>query len=221
MITLPSPTQNGGGVQSSPTGSAEQSLLGNYDLFLTLLTTQIQNQDPLEPLDSAEYTNQLVQYSSVEQSIQTNDYLKELLASMQSAQASSYVSYLGTEVSAKGGTTSLRGGTASWDFTLGQEAAGKVEIVNGSGNVVFSDDISMPAGSNSYVWDGKNDAGGVESDGSYTIRFDLKNASGNTITPSVEISGVVDGVDLSSGTPFLQIGGSRVPVSNVTSVRAI
>jgi len=221
MVTLPNPTLNTGGVSADSSANASQSFLGNYDLFLTLLTTQIQNQDPLEPLDSAEYTNQLVQYSSVEQSIQTNDYLKDLLASMESAQASSYVSYLGSEVTANGSTSSLTAGRASWDFTISQAAAGTVEVVNAQGKVVHSEQISSTAGKSTFVWDGKNSSGGQEPDGSYTIRFGLTNDAGSSVPASVEITGIVDGVDLTTGTPFLEIGTAKVPVSDVKSVRSV
>jgi len=221
MVTLPNPTLNTGGVSAGGSASAGQSMLGNYDLFLTLLTTQIQNQDPLEPLDSSEYTNQLVQYSSVEQSIQTNDYLQQLVASMESAQATSYFSYIGSQVTASGDTSSLTGGRASWDYTVGQDATGTVEVINAQGKVVYSDQISASAGAGSFVWDGKNSSGGQEPDGSYKINFKLANSGGSAVPASVEISGVVDGVDLTTGTPFLEIGTAKVPVSAVKSVRSI
>ncbi len=208
---------------SSTAGSSSQaasrSLIGNYDLFLSILTTQIQNQDPLDPLDSAEYTSQLVQYSSVEQAIQTNTHLEQLLATMQKTQASSYVNYLGSEVTAAGGTTMLTDGDpAKWHYSLAESASGTVEISNSAGAVVFSDEISLAAGSNTYYWDGVSSSGVNSPDGAYTISFNLKDANGKAEGVSIEVSGIVDEVDLSTGTPFLKIGDVRVPISAVKRV---
>lgn len=203
------------------TTNASQTLSSNYELFLTLLTTQVKNQDPLDPLDSAEYTNQLVQYSSVEQSIQTNKYLENLVASFKSGQASSYVNYIGSEITAAGGTTALSDGSASWKYNLKQDASGTVEIKDSAGNVVFDKVVNLSAGSHTYTWDGKNNAGGTAPDGSYTIAFSLKDADGNSEGVSVEIKGVVDGLDLNSDTPFLKIGDVSVPVSAVKTVKAV
>ena len=207
-----SPTSN------SRSSVASNALSGNYELFLTLLTTQIQNQDPLDPLDSAEYTNQLVQYSSVEQSIQTNQYLETLVSAMESSRASSYVSYLGAKVTASGNTTMLDEGAASWNYSLKDDAEGTVEIRNASGALIFSDDLSLSKGSNTYHWNGINNSGTTSDDGAYTITFKMKDSQGQKVPVSTEFSGVVDEVDLSSGDAILKIGSLRVPVSSVLTV---
>ncbi|MBD8891335.1 flagellar hook assembly protein FlgD [Roseibium litorale] len=202
----------------SKSSVASNALSGNYELFLTLLTTQIQNQDPLDPLDSAEYTNQLVQYSSVEQSIQTNQYLETLVSAMESSRASSYVSYLGAEVTASGSTTMLEDSVASWDYSIQDDAEGTVEIRNASGALIFSDDLNLAKGSNTYYWDGISNSGTNSDDGAYTITFKMKDKQGQSEPVSTEISGVVDEVDLSSGDAILKIGTLRVPVSSVLTV---
>ncbi|HZZ11369.1 MAG TPA: flagellar hook capping FlgD N-terminal domain-containing protein, partial [Paraburkholderia sp.] len=78
--------------------TASQQLAGNFDTFLTLLTTQLQNQDPLSPMDSTQFTQQLVAFSGVEQQINTNNNLQSLIALNQSQQAASAVSYIGHSV---------------------------------------------------------------------------------------------------------------------------
>ncbi|WP_417672112.1 flagellar hook assembly protein FlgD [Roseibium sp.] len=210
------------GTSSTSTSSSSQvastSLMGNYELFLSLLTTQIQNQDPLDPLDSAEYTNQLVQYSAVEQSIQTNAYLENMVAAMESSQASSYVSYLGAQVSASGNTTMLEDGSAAWSYSLSEGANGTVEVRNSAGAVVYSSDITLEKGGGTFTWDGVSDSGGSSPEGAYTVSFDVKDASGNAEPVATEISGVVDEVDLSSGAAFLKIGDIKIPVSAVQNV---
>lgn len=205
---------------TSGTGSY-QSLVGSYELFLSLLTTQIQNQDPLDPLDSAEYTNQLVQYSSVEQSIQSNAYLKELVSAMQTNQASSYVNYLGSEVTASGDTTMLRNGAANWSYNVSEAATGTVEIRNSGGAVVYSGDVELSAGSGSYSWDGVTDTGTQAPEGAYSATFSVKDSAGNAETVTTEFTGTVDEVDLSNSEAFLRIGDITVPVSSVKSVRSV
>jgi len=206
---------------SSGTTSASQSLSSNYELFLSLLTTQIQNQDPLDPLDSAEYTNQLVQYSSVEQSIQSNQHLAKMVEAMQAGQASSYVNYIGSEITASGGTATLSNGKASWSFDAAKDATGSIDIKDSAGNTVYSKEVSVSAGSNSFDWDGRNNSGGTAPDGTYTISFNLKDGSGSKVNPSAEIKGVVDGLDLSTDNPVLKIGDLTVPVSAVRTVKAV
>jgi flagellar basal-body rod modification protein FlgD len=202
--------------------SADQAgLSANYELFISMLTTQVQNQDPLDPLDSAEYTNQLVQYSNVEQSIQTNKNLEKMISLLSSNQSSAYVSYIGTEVTAAGGTSMFVDGAASWKYDVAEAASGTVEILNEFGNVVYTGEINMEAGGGTFTWDGRLDNGGTASSGAYTIQLDVEDAAGNPEPASIEVSGVVDGVDFGGDVPFLRIGDVSVPVSAVKSVRSV
>ncbi|ADZ69570.1 flagellar hook assembly protein FlgD [Polymorphum gilvum] len=206
---------------TSSSSKSRETLLGSYDLFLTLLTTQIKNQDPLDPLDTAQFTNQLVQYSSVEQSILTNTYLEQLMASVKSGQASGYVSYLGAEVTASGDTAMLESGSASWAYKVSEDATGFVKIRNSDGAVVYEGEVDLAAGSGTYTWDGKTSTGGTAADGAYTISFSVFDGAGKAETVTTKVSGIVDKVDISSGEAFLKIGAVRVPVSSVTSVARV
>ena len=127
MVTT-SGVGSAGGTTGVDTPSTLTGLSNNYELFLSMLTTQIQNQDPLDPTDSSKYTEQLVQYSSVEQQIRTNDQLSDLLQVMASSTASSYVSYLGTNVVASGNTTELKSGEASWTYDAGEGGKARVDF---------------------------------------------------------------------------------------------
>ena len=220
MTVVSAANQSAQTAQNAQTASRSSlsSLSANYELFLSILTTQIQNQDPLDPLDSAEYTSQLVQYSSVEQAIQTNSYLEDLIAATQSSQAASYVSYIGNEVTASGDTTMFANGKASWNYELSEDAAGTFEIRNSAGAVVYSADLTLEAGDGTFNWDGTTDSGGTAADGAYTVSFKLTDADGNSETVTTNMTGIVDGVDVSSGEAFLIIGDTRIPVSAVRSV---
>jgi len=215
MTTVTSATSST--TQSDATNSSA-GLIADYELFLSILTTQIQNQDPLDPLDSAEYTNQLVQYSNVEQSIKQNQNLEEIMATLQSSQSLSYVNYIGNEVTADASTTTLTGSDASWAYDITEDATGSFEIRNASGSVVYSGDIELDAGSGTFNWDGRTDSGQAAADGLYTIAFDMKDASSRPETVRTTVSGIVDRVEWSSGEAVLKVGDQDFPISSVTSV---
>ncbi|WP_299472702.1 flagellar hook capping FlgD N-terminal domain-containing protein [uncultured Roseibium sp.] len=204
----------------SSSSASQSGLIANYELFLSILTTQIQNQDPLDPMDSAEYTNQLVQYSNVEQSIQQNKNLEEIIASLSSNMSMSYVGYIGNEVTADASTTTLSGSQASWNYELSDSATGTYEIRNSSGSLVYTGEADLKAGSGTITWNGQLSAGGEAPDGLYTISFDVKDASSNRETVRTETKGIVDSVDLSGSEVILNVGGQKIPVSSVTSVSA-
>ncbi|MCY1705277.1 flagellar hook assembly protein FlgD [Pannonibacter sp. SL95] len=203
---------------NSATEQSRKTLFGSYDLFLKLLTTQIKNQNPLEPMDPAEYTQQLVQYSTVEQGLKTNEQLASLLSVIQSGQASSYVSYLGSYVSASGDTTMLDNGKATWNYTVPKDAKGTVEVRNSGGALVYRGDVKLDKGSGTYTWDGKTTEGSTATAGAYTIKFSVFDSSSTQQTVTTEVKGKVDKVDISSGTAFLKIGDVRIPVASVKSV---
>ena len=197
---------------------ATADLAENFDTFLVLLTEQLKNQDPLDPLDSAEYTNQLVQYSSVEQAIKQNQNLEEIIASLTSNQSMSYVSYIGNEVTADASTTTLSGSQASWSYNVAEDATGTFEIRNTSGSIVYSGDIELAAGDGTFYWNGQTDSGQQAVNGLYTISFDVKDASSRPETVKTTVSGIVDSVDWSSGEAVLKVGSQEFPVSSVVSV---
>ncbi|PVB59693.1 flagellar hook capping FlgD N-terminal domain-containing protein [Labrenzia sp. 011] len=215
MTTVTSASSSLAQTQSA---SSQEGLMASYDLFLSILTTQIQNQDPLDPMDSAEYTSQLVQYSNVEQGIQQNKNLESIIATLQSNQSMSYVSYIGNEVSADASSTLLSGSEASWNYDIKEDATGTFAIYDTAGTVVYSGDIELDAGSGTFIWDGRTDAGTDAADGIYSIAFSMQDASSRAEPVTTAIKGVVDSVDWSSGEPILKVNGSNIPVSSVTSV---
>jgi len=202
----------------SGASASQTGLMANYELFLSILTTQIQNQDPLDPMDSAEYTNQLVQYSNVEQAIQQNQNLEEIIASLNSNMSVSYVSYIGNEVTANAATTTLTGSQASWNYDVSEDATGTYEIRNSSGVLVYTGEADLKAGSGTINWSGQLTTGGDAPDGLYTISFDVRDAASNRETVRTETKGIVDSVDLSGSEVILNVDGQKIPVSSVTSV---
>ena len=223
-MTTSSVTGFGAGVTAptstaSAAASSDQSALsGNYTMFLQLLTTQLQHQDPTNPMDAGQFTQQLVEYSQVEQQIKSNTTLGQISSSLSISNATSMLSYVGQTVSADGSQTTLSGGSAQWSFSLDRAATATVNVLDGNGNVVYSETGSYASGSNSFTWNGQGTGGAKEPDGTYKVSISGQDASGNAATVATDMTGKVTGVDFSSGQPYLNVGGSKVSVWSVASV---
>src|SRR6201996_366755 len=138
-MTTVSPTSSNaaGAAASSATDNSMQQLSGNFDTFLKLLTTQLQNQDPTSPMDTNQFTQQLVEYSQVEQQIDTNTNLQTLINQSSTQNASYATSYLGKNVTVSGGKGALIDGQASWTYNLGAAASSTLlTITNANGQTV-------------------------------------------------------------------------------------
>ena len=218
-MDVSSSTSTSSSTTSSQTSSAQSALSDNYDMFLELLTVQIKNQNPLDPMDVDKFTDQLTQFSSVEQQITTNRNLETMIESISASNLSSVVNYIGKEVEANGATTVLKNGQAQWSATTSQDATGTVTIKNSAGATIYTEKVALPKGSSTYQWDGRSSVGGTAPDGQYTIAFDVQNASGTAVKVETTFSGVVDEVDLANGDPTLKIGNVTIPLSSVKTIR--
>ena len=200
--------------------ATRQTIAGNFDTFLQLLTTQLQNQNPLDPLDTNQFTQQLVQFSSVEQQLKTNDFLATLVDASTSNRAASAAGYLGATITADGSTTTLADGKATWSLTAAKPAAkATVTVTDASGATVYTMTGAMTAGTSNFTWDGRTDDGSLLTGGQYTIKVDAQDASGLPVSVSSVVSGKVDAVDLSGSTPILKIGTISVPLDKVKTLQ--
>ena len=102
----------------SDLGNSRKTIADNFDTFLQLLITQLKNQNPLEPLDTNQFTQQLVQFTSVEQQLKTNEFLEAMMQSSQNSTNAQAVSYVGKTVTASGATTDLLDGAANWIYRV-------------------------------------------------------------------------------------------------------
>ena len=151
----------------------------NFDAFLLLLTTQLKNQSPLDPMDTNQFTQQLVQFASVEQQLKSNDTLNALLTSARGSSVSTAASFVGMQVTADGKTSRLADGKAEWMINPARAAQASVTILDSSGSVVASSTQSVPAGSQKFIWDGRTSTGGTAPPGDYTIQITARDASGS------------------------------------------
>jgi flagellar basal-body rod modification protein FlgD len=204
---------------SATTKTSSQELAGNFTQFLTLLTTQLKNQNPLDPMDTNQFTQQLVQYAGVEQQLKSNDRLDSILTNAKSSSAASATGFIGQSITADGKSTALKSGKATWTLTPARAATqATITITDAKGNVVATQTKALSAGAQSFTWDGRSSSGFTSADGTYAIKVDAVDATGTKITVDTKVSGTVDGVDLSGSEPVLMLGSSRVPVSSVQNI---
>src|SRR2546423_10774530 len=117
-ITQPTATASATGTATNTTGVANKTIADNFQTFLTLLTTQLKNQNPLDPLDTNQFTSQLVQFAQVEQQLKQNDQLATLVSLQKTAQSTAALDFVGQTVSVDGATAPLQNGTATWDLSV-------------------------------------------------------------------------------------------------------
>jgi flagellar basal-body rod modification protein FlgD len=203
--------------------SASQQLAGNFDTFLQLLTTQLQNQDPLDPLDTDQFTQQLVEFSSVEQQINTNTNLQTMISLQQATEATSALQLVGSTVTVGGNSATLSNATnspASWSLTAPSAATANVTITNAAGQTAYAGTVSLSAGSQNYSWNGQGNNGTTWPDGTYTLTVKATNAAGQAVTVSTQMQGTVTGVNLAQSPPLLTVNGQNVQISQIQSITA-
>lgn len=163
----------------------------DFTFFLKMLTTQLQNQDPSAPMDVSQMTQQIAQYSGVEQQIKTNKQLDALINSNKQSQMSTAVGYIGKEIETAGDTGTLsyasdgtQQGMAQFDYTLPDGVKNvEVKVLDASGTVVYTGAGTTTAGKNTIGWNGMNSTTGkLMDEGKYTIQVSAKDASGNNVT---------------------------------------
>ncbi len=197
---------------------ARQQIAGNFDQFLSLLTTQLKNQNPLEPLDTNQFTQQLVQFAQVEQQLKQNETLTSLLSMSKSASTSSAMSFVGSRVTTDGATSRLKDSAAEWRIEAPRGGSATITIKNGAGSVVATEPLTLNAGAQTFKWNGRTSTGAAAPDGDYSIVIDAVDAQKNRIAVTTEVTGIVDGADFSGDTPVLIIGNTRTPLDKVKSV---
>lgn len=202
-------------------GSATKgTLAGNFQTFLGLLTTQLKNQSPLDPLNTNEFTQQLVQFASVEQQMKSNESLTSLLSATKASNVTSALGFVGATITADGTTAKLQNGQAEWRLQAPRSVAGAVvTITDKTGATVFTETRSFAAGEQSYIWRGKTSAGSTAGDGEYTVNISARDPAGQTVAIRSEVQGTVDSVDVSGTEPVLTLGTLTIPVSKVKTIQ--
>lgn len=203
---------------STPGGRSRTAIAQNFDSFLMLLTTQLKNQSPLDPLDTNQFTQQLVQFASVEQQLRSNDTLTSLLTATRASNVSTAASFVGMDIVADGATTKLANGSAQWTLNSPRPAMATISVTDANGSVVASTSRALSGGAETFSWDGRTTTGTLAPPGDYTISVVARDTSGTGVTVKTEILGRVDSVDLTGSEAVLLVGAARVPLTNVKSI---
>src|SRR4051794_6475491 len=208
-----------GTTAATQTGSAAlTSLSGNFSNFLSLLMTQLQNQDPTSPLDANQFTSELVQFSSVEQQIATNSNLMQLIQLTQASQIEQSSAMLGKAATVTSSQLSLQNSTAQINFTTRSAEPVAITVYNAAGSPIQSTTATSTAGANAWQWNGKDANGNTRPDGTYTVTVNKVGASGSATAVPFTVTGTVTAVQNQSGSVQLKMGSLAVPFSAVQVV---
>lgn len=215
---IPNTASTGTGSTGSTT-SGTLAFTSNFNTFLTLLTTQLQNQDPLSPMDTNAFTQQLVSFSEVEQQINTNSNLQQLIQLQNANETISALPLVGQSIEYSSATAPLQNGQASFVYSLPSAAAQTSLVVeNSSGNIVYSTTGATSMGSHSFVWNGTNNSGQEMPSGPYTLKVVASDSTNDAITATVQSIGTVSSVSVSSGQATFSVDGIAVPLSELVTV---
>jgi flagellar basal-body rod modification protein FlgD len=196
-------------------------LADQFDNFLLLLTTQLKSQDPLSPMDANQFTQQLVQFTGVEQAIKTNETLSQLVSMMRADQLSRGLEYLGAEVEARTETVRLGpDGGARASYRLEQSAHEvAIGIYDGAGDLVATLVGETQAGRHDIQWDGRDQHGTRLPEGLYRVEVQALDPAGESLPVDTTIAGTVDGVELIGERLMLSVQGVLLPVEALTAIR--
>ena len=201
------------------TPKSNPGIASNFTAFLQLLTTQLRNQNPLEPLDTNQFTQQLVQFAQVEQQLRSNDQLETLVALQKSTQASAALDFVGKTVVVSGATTHLgTSGNTTWTFNSPKPATAAITIRDAKGQTAFSSNYSINSGRQDFVWDGRGTNGQRWPAGNYTMTITAKDANGQSVAITTDVQGIVDSADVSQTPPVLSIGDLNFTLDQIKRV---
>ena len=221
MTTTNSVTTPSSAAATAAGTTGTQQIAGNFNEFLQLLTTQLQNQDPLSPLDTNQFTQQLVEFASVQQQIDMNTNMQTLISLQQTTAATQALQLVGSNVTLTGNTANLSNATsnpASWTLNASAPGTAAITITNSSGQTAFTGTTTLNAGTQSYSWNGLGNNKVKWPDGSYTIAVTGTGASGQAITVTSQVQGTVSAVNMSQTPPTLTVNGQGYPISSIQSV---
>jgi flagellar basal-body rod modification protein FlgD len=202
-----------------PLSAGQTNLNTSYQTFLTLLTSQLKNQDPTSPLDPNQFTQQLVQMTGVQQQLLSNQLLQQLVSQGGSGVASA-VGLIGKTVTADSPTAQLTGGKATWSYDMSQQAVqARMTITDSTGALVWSGSApDLSAGIHPFTWDGKDSSGAAVAPGTYTLSISAVDANGAAVTATPSVVGTVTSISQANGQTMLEVGGSQVPLSSISAV---
>jgi flagellar basal-body rod modification protein FlgD len=209
-----------GSSSTTSTAASSAKLTQDYNSFLKLLTTQMQNQDPLSPMESTEFTNQLVQFSQVEQQISQNTKLDKLVSLQNSNQTQASLGFIGLDVEATGNAFTYDSNPVKMSYTLPETPTSTtIQIKNEKGVVVRSMEGVRSTSRQELTWDGKKSDGSAAPEGSYTFSVVAPKADSKVMTAKTSVFGRVSGIEAGNGDTTLMMGNTPVKMENVITAK--
>ena len=212
-------------LNAASTGAAAASgvvdstmIASNFTTFLQLLTTQLKNQNPLDPLDTNQFTQQLVQFAQVEQQMKQNDQLSTLVAIEKTAQSTAALAYVGATVVVNGATAPLANGRADWSLNVSKPSTATITIKDSTGQTAYTGTFSVNPGNQGFTWDGRGNDGKLWPDGNYTMVATGVDTNGQSVGISTEVQATVDSVDLTQNPPLLSINGQNYTMDKIKRI---
>jgi flagellar basal-body rod modification protein FlgD len=203
---------------AATTATDSGTLAGNFTTFLTLLTTQLKNQNPLDPLDTNQFTQQLVQFASVEQQMKQNDQLSSLIALEKTAASTTALAYVGATVVVDGATAPLTSSGATWSFNVAKPSTASITIKDSTGQTAYSGTFAGTPGMMNFTWDGRGNDGKAWPAGNYTMSATAVDATNQSVGISTEVQAVVDSVDLTQDPPTLSVNGQNYTMDKIKRI---
>ncbi len=190
------------------------------DSFLTLFLAQLEHQDPLNPLESQEFTAQLAQFSSLEQLYTLNDTLDSMKTSQDESSRFQVLNMIGKDIVAEGAMLALtEDNQAVGGFVLEGSADCRAVILDADGYPLREVALGfLAAGEHSFEWDGKDDAGFSRQPGAYGFEIIATDALGESVPAATMIKGRVSRINLEDGAPTLYVGDIPVSLSSVVDI---
>ena len=213
MISTLTAAANAATATATAASGGKTQIAGNYSDFLKLLMTQLKNQDPTAPLDTNQFTQQLVQFSSVEQQLNTNTSLTKLIALQEGGQVLQSSALVGKTVQVTSDQVALQGGQGAIKFDAPATGTADVAVYGPSGTKLRDAQVTTAQGSNAWRWDGRDNTGRTLPDGAYTIAV---TSSGSAVPFTV--TGVATAVERGTAGMTLRLGALSVPLTAVQSV---
>jgi flagellar basal-body rod modification protein FlgD len=219
-MTTVSPISTTGTTGASSVSSAldNAEIASNFTTFLQLLTTQLQNRDPLSPLDTNQFTQQLVEFAQVEQQMKSNDQLTSLVSLEKSAVASTALAYVGATVVVDGSTAQLTNGTANWNLNVTKPSTATITIKDSTGQNAFTGTVAVNSGTQPFTWNGRGNDGRLWTSGSYTLTATAVDTNNQSVAISTEVQATVDSVDLTQDPPQLSINGQNYTLDKIKRI---
>lgn len=210
------PTAAAAGASTGATALGKLS--NNYSDFLKLLMTQLQNQDPTSPMDTNAFTTELVQFSSVEQQINTNTSLTQLIQLTQSGEILQSSSMVGHTVALSNTPMPVQNGAGKINYTAASAGPVQIGVYNSTGTLLNQSLVTAASGANSWSWNAKDANGNLQPDGAYKVVVAATDKTGAATTLPYTVVGVATGVVKNGANLQLQLGPVTTDFANVQSV---